>query len=129
MQSRAFETVLPVTRFMHTPHAMALPISEAEMRVMLDDQIARLDDLTRPTWKQHRVKPERIPMEEPEGRDSYVVARADGEVLYFDDEKDEFARGDLTESGKIREVDSWGLDLALVLRHFPRRRRAETETG
>lgn len=110
-----------LTRFVQYPARMTQPISDAEMQVMLTDQIARLDDLTRPTWKRFKVAPERIPLAGRGGRDAVVVARAGEEVVYFDDERDAFGRGEI-EEGAVREIDLWGLDMALALRHFPRKR-------
>lgn len=106
---------------------MRQPISDAEFQVMLTDQIARLDDLTRPTWKQHRIKPERYPSTKGSSG-VLVVARAGDEVVYFDDSDDQFARGEVNSDGAIQPIDTWGFDLGRVLRHFPRK-KARPMTG
>ena len=92
------------------------------MRVFLDEQIARIDDLTRPVWKKHR-----IPMQsaqDPDGNGSplFVVARSGSEVVFYDDRSQEFGTGEMDENGTLRPRTMYGEELRFALRHFPRLR-------
>jgi hypothetical protein len=99
---------------------MRQPISETEMKVFLDEQIARIDDLTRPVWKKHRVKMESA--QGAEGSDSpiFIVARSGTEVVFYDDRSQEFGTGEVDESGALRPRTMYGEELRFALRHFPR---------
>lgn len=99
------------------------PISEGEMQVFLDEEIARLDELTRPTWKKHRSKLALVPSAR-EGSDRtgiYVVARAGSEVIVFDDASEQFGTAMLGDDGVIRDWTTYGEHLSHALRHFPKR--------
>lgn len=101
---------------------MASRISDTEMRVFLDEQIAKLDNLTRPTWKRYKTSLEQLAVRrgEEESEQLFVVARAGREIVYFDDRKDEFGAGELEESGVLRDYGTYGSELRQTLRHFPK---------
>jgi len=102
---------------------MRSPISETEMRVLLDEQIARLDNLTRPTWKKYKTPLEEFVStgaDDPARARLYIVARAGSEIVYFDDQRDEFGAGELDGVGAFRDYGTYGSELRGTLRHFPR---------
>lgn len=101
------------------------PIAESEMIVLVDEEIAKLDELTRPTWKKYKVKLQQIPVEH-EGSDRnsvYILARAEREVLLFDDVAERFATGLIDPDGVLRKWSLHSERLAPTLRHFPSNRR------
>jgi hypothetical protein len=103
-------------------------ISETEMIVFLDEQIARLDDLTRPTWKRYRVPLRAARCERGGERGTvFVVAAAGDEVLLFDEVKEEFGTARLDADGVIREWTTYGEELRGTLRHFPRKQPGTKE--
>ena len=97
------------------------PIAESEMRVVLDEEIARLDELSRPTWKKYKVKLQQLPCEREgyERESIYIVARHENQVVLFDDRKEQFGVGKLEEDGVIRKWSLYGEKLGWALRHFP----------
>jgi|GEM_PF-1570402 len=104
---------------------MAKPITETEMIVLLNEEIARLDNLTRPTWKQFKSKLATVPCQR-EGFDRtqlYAVARADSEVVVYDDVDSRFASGFLDEDGVLRKWSTFGEELKSALKHFPHLKR------
>ncbi len=103
---------------------MRSPISETEMLVLIDEQIARLDNLTRPTWKKYRTPLEEFESpggEAPARPRLFILARAGSEIIYFDDQRDEFGAGEIDSSGAFRDYGTYGSELRGTLRHFPRK--------
>jgi len=101
---------------------MRKPIPETEMMVFLNEQIARIDDLTRPVWKKHRVPMQRAKAVEDSGWPLFVVARSGSEVVFYDDQSQEFGTGEMDADGALRPWTTYGDELRYTLRHFPRGR-------
>jgi hypothetical protein len=101
---------------------MRQPISETEMKVFLDEQIARIDDLTRPVWKKHKIKTERVQAPDAGVAPIFIVARSGSEVVFYDDGPQEFGVGESDESGALKPRTMYGEELRFALRHFPRAR-------
>ena len=99
---------------------MRQPISETEMKVFLDEQIARIDDLTRPVWKKHRIPMQSARADQGSGWPLFVVARSGSEVVFYDDQSQEFGTGEMDEKGGLRPRTWYGEELRSALRHFPR---------
>ena len=99
---------------------MRQPISETEMKVFLHEQIARIDDLTRPVWKKHRIPMQSAQSAEGGGWPLFVVARSGREIVFYDDRTQEFGTGEMDEDGTLRPRTLYGEELRFALRHFPR---------
>jgi hypothetical protein len=101
---------------------MRKPISETEMMVFLNEQIARIDDLTRPTWKKHRIPLQSAKGSVESGWPLFVVARSGSEVVFYDDQSQEFGTGEIDAKGTVKPWTTYGEELRYSLRHFPRAR-------
>lgn len=101
---------------------MRKPISENEMILLVEEEIARLDNLTRPTWKKYRVQLHSVRVDGGGGeRESfYVVAKHDREVVFYDDAQEQFGSGEIDASGSLHPRSLYGAELRQTLRHFPK---------
>lgn len=104
---------------------MTSPLSDSELQVIINEEIAALDNLTRPTWKKHRIKVETQPAERDGGDKTqlYTVARSGTEVVVYDPHEKNFATGVLDEDNVLRRWTSYGDALRDALRHFPKHSR------
>jgi hypothetical protein len=99
---------------------MRAELNETEFGIFLNEEIARLDNLTRPTWKKHRSPTRRL-----EGRkDGQVlglmaVARAGNEAIVYDSSIEEFGVA-ILEGEEVKRWTTYGPTLRDTLRHFPR---------
>lgn len=103
---------------------MPRPITETEMIVLLNEEIARLDNLTRPAWKENRKPLARIPCERAgfDRHELFTVARAENEVVVYDDSTGRFATGFLDEDGVLRKWSTYGEEMRTALKNFPHKR-------
>ncbi|HVT03025.1 MAG TPA: hypothetical protein VHL58_06565 [Thermoanaerobaculia bacterium] len=103
---------------------MPKPITETEMIVLLNEEIARLDNLTRPAWKQYRKPLAAVPCEKEgfDRKELFAVARAENEVVVYDDATSRFASGFLDEDGVLRKWSTYGEEMRSALKHFPHKR-------
>ena len=92
-------------------------LNETEFGIFLNEEIAALDNLTRPTWKKYKVKTESakgagdVPL--------MIVAKAGDEVLVYDSAREEFGAG-VTSNGIVEKWTTYGPALRDALRHFPK---------
>ena len=96
------------------------------MRVFLDLQIARLDDLSRPSWKKSKVKLQTATLaaEGEEPRPVFLVARSGDDALIYDDAVEKWARGAVDEGAVIRSIEHFGEELGFAMRHLDRRNQS-----
>ena len=78
------------------------PITEGEMRDLLEEQLAACTPERREVFERYRVSPYRAPLIRYGKKELvFVVAVKDGEALYYEDVEDGFNRSPLSESGEI----------------------------
>ena len=101
-------------------------ITESELRLLLADNVLRLDADMFPRWEELGVMPVQIQCErptfssDPVAQESlFVVARAEDEVLIYDDVEDAFGIGRVDADGVLRNWGTYGEELSWALRRFP----------
>lgn len=102
------------------------PISEAKFRILMTDQVSRLDDDLRPAWERYGLSsPVQIQClrsnsdgspAEPEPM--FCVARDGARVLIYDDVEEDFGTGVLDADGVLRGWGAYGEELGWSLRPF-----------
>lgn len=100
------------------------PIAESEFRLMMAEQVLRLNNVLFPKWEMYGVMPERLPCErrnlagQPLSEMVFVVARAADDVLIYDDVEEEFGTGRIDPDGVLRHWGTFGEELAWALGAF-----------
>jgi hypothetical protein len=95
------------------------PITDEELRDLLEVQLAACAPERRELFERHRVIPYRAPLVRYGKRELvFVVAVKDGEALYYEDVEDGFNLSPLSESGEILQHWCNQDDLQYALRHW-----------
>jgi|SRR4051794_10850482 hypothetical protein len=104
------------------------PITESEFRLLLAENVLRLDAVTFERWERLGVMPAHVQCErdDPRGGPSaleplFVVARVGDEVLIYDDVGEEFGVGCLDADGVLRQWATYGEELRWAIQRFPSR--------
>lgn len=80
------------------------PITEEEMRDLLEEQLAACTPDRREIFEQYRVPLYQAPLVRYGNKELvFVVAVKEGEALYYEDVDDGFNRSPLSESGEVLE--------------------------
>lgn len=99
---------------------MPVPISDSEMLVLIREEVAALDEITRPAWKRHHIPLQRVPVHSGiDRKEVFIVAKQGNEVVLFDDLHNKFATGNVGDDGALLRATTHGDSLASALRHFP----------
>jgi hypothetical protein len=100
------------------------PITESEFRLLMAEQVLRLNNVLFPKWEAYGVMPERLPCArgdsagDPSRETMFVVARSAENVLVYDDVEEEFGIGRMDPDGVVRHWSTFGEELAWALGVF-----------
>ena len=102
------------------------PITDSEFRLLLAENVLRLDQDAFTRWEQLGLTPVPITCERrdltggpPVLEPIFVVARVGAEVLIYDDVEEEFGIGQLDPDGVLREWGTYGQELRCAIQRFP----------
>jgi hypothetical protein len=92
------------------------PRSLADFEVLLAEQVARLDKVTREVYDRYRVP---VTAQAQGFGIVYVIAREGQKVLFYDEVEEEFGTAELQMDGTMEDYGTWGEELSWALRQFP----------
>jgi hypothetical protein len=99
------------------------PISRADLTTLLSRELATTPPQDRAVYERYRVEPEvvyRVFSRDPSSpAPTFVVARADAAVLFYDDIEEEWGTANVGRDGRINDWGTWGEELRRALRNFP----------
>jgi hypothetical protein len=96
------------------------PIPLEAFKLLLAEQVLRLDGPSFEKWERFGFTPNLVPCERQSSREAmYSVARESESVLIYDDVEEEFGIGQLDADGVVRDWFTVGSELRWALGQFP----------